>query len=172
MSDTKMSDEMATGIDDVVDVTAETVEPSGASHESEDTQAEPDDEGEPEDDSKGGREAARYRRRLRDTEAERDALTERVESLQRSVVEGIVTEGGMGGRMHTAEPFWAGGVDLADLLDEGGNVDRDAVLAAVDEIAARFGITRRPKPNTVLGEGHNPTLKGRDSMVNVVRGRR
>ncbi len=172
MTDTKMNDEMATGTDDVVDATTEPVEPAETSqdapHEPEDT--EPEEE--PEDDAKGGKEAARYRRRLRETEAERDALTERVESLQRSVVDSIVTEGGKGGRMHSTEPFWAGGVDLADLLDEGGDVDRAKVLAAVDDVAVRFGITRRPKPNTVPGEGYNPAPAGRDSMVDVVQGKR
>lgn len=172
MTDTKMNDEMATGTDDLVDATTEPVEAAEASQETPQQPEDTEPEEEPEGDTKGGKEAAKYRRRLRETEAERDALTERVESLQRSVVDGIVTEGGMGGRMHSAEPFWAGGVDLADLLDEGGDVDRGKVLAAADDIAVRFGITRRPKPNTVPGEGYNPAPAGRDSMVNVVQGRR
>lgn len=170
-----MSDDMSTEQTEVEDFTDEQLEAPQDAQEppQQDAEApeqqEPEDE--PEDDGKGGREAAKYRRRLRETEAERDALTERVQSLQKSVVDSIVTEGGMGGRMRSAEPFWAGGVDLADLLDEEGEVDRDKVLAACDDVCGRFNITRRPKPLTVPNEGSNPNPFPRQSMEDVVMGR-
>ena len=165
-------DEMATEQPEVEDFTDEPVE---AAQEPQDAPEQPEEDHtdeEPEDDTKGGKEAAKYRRRLRETEAERDTLLEQVDTLRRSVVDSIVTERGDGGRMHSPDPFWAGGVELADLLDEDGNVDRERVLAACDDVAKRFGISRRPKPGYVPLEGSNPDPGPRTSMVDVVRGKR
>lgn len=174
MSET--SENMAEGVDDVVDLTDETAPPAEDVPEQPDEASEAGDDEEPDEEpdeaSKAGREAAKYRRRLRETEAERDALAQRVTDLQRSVVDGIVTASGEGGgRMHSAEPFWAGGVDLDTLLDDEGRVDTTKVLEAVDDVAKRFGIRRRPRPNYVSGEGSNPRSTGRGGMRDVVMGR-
>ena len=86
------------------------------------------------DNSGPGREAARYRRRLRDTEAERDTLAEQVTTLQRASVAQHLTRYGM-----KADLFWASGVELADVLAEDGTPDPDALgvyLAAQAERAA------------------------------------
>lgn len=63
-------------------------------------------------------EAARYRRRLRETEAERDALRGRVEHMQRGEVERLAAA-----RLADAADVWRDGAQIADLLDDNGNVD-------------------------------------------------
>lgn len=170
MSET--NENMAEGVDDVVDLTDETAPPAEDVPEQPDEASEAGDDEETDETSKAGREAAKYRRRLRETEAERDALAQRVTDLQRSVVDGIVTARGEGGgRLHSAEPFWAGGVDLDTLLDDEGRVDTTKVLEAVDDVARRFGITRRPRPLHIPNEGVNPPVRVGDSMRDVVMGR-
>lgn len=92
-------------------------------------------------DGKAGREAARYRRRLREAEAERDALREQVERLQRREVERVAGEHLSVG----SDVFTVGGVDLADVLDDGGEVDAAKVAEIAERIAAerpRLGVPR------------------------------
>lgn len=82
------------------------------------------------DTDRDGREAARYRRRLRDTEAERDRMAATVQSYQRRDVESAATE------LAAPGDLWLAGVQLPDLLDEGGQVDQDKVREAVAGILA------------------------------------
>lgn len=84
-----------------------------------DSQHSDDDAG---DDPGSNREAAKYRRKLRDTEAERDALRTRLEHVQRGEVERIATT-----HLRDGTDVWRDGAQLADLLDENGNVDTDKV---------------------------------------------
>lgn len=97
------------------------------------------------------REAAGYRVKLRDTEAERDTLRTRVESMQRAEVERIA-----GTRIDKASAVWASGVQLGDLLDEDGNVDQqkvtDATLAAKDSL----GLTAVQESPVIPRQGDTP----------------
>lgn len=79
------------------------------------------------------REAAKYRRRLRDTEAERDGLRSRLETLQRAEAERLAAD-------HLADgtDLWLAGAQLADMLDDDGNLD----AAKVAETAAQLGTDR------------------------------
>uniref|UniRef100_UPI001CF89181 hypothetical protein n=1 Tax=Rhodococcus yananensis TaxID=2879464 RepID=UPI001CF89181 len=70
-----------------------------------------------------GREAARYRRRLRDTEKERDALLERVDTLRRSAIDTEVTVK----HQIPTDGFWATGITVDALLDDDGNIDTEKV---------------------------------------------
>src|SRR5690606_20161516 len=65
---------------------------------------------------KAAREAAKYRRRLREVEAERDRLAGQVEALQRGVIERLCSEK----FKLKPEALWAAGYTVADLVDEGG----------------------------------------------------
>lgn len=98
------------------------------------------------EDGKAGKEAAKYRRQLRDTEAERDALGEKVTALQRLAVE---TEA----RKHLRKPeaLWAAGADLAGLLDENGLPDPVKVEAASNDAVQRLGLNTTPKPDPGQG---------------------
>jgi hypothetical protein len=72
------------------------------------------------------REAANYRTRLRDTEAERDTLRERVAGYQRAEVEGLV-----GDRLATpADLFLL--ADVSDFIGDDGQVDAERVTERID----------------------------------------
>ena len=95
------------------------------------------------DGSTANREAAGYRRRLRDTEGERDTLAVRVERYQRADVERIA-----GQRLAVAaDVFTVGGVELAALLDaDSGDVSPIAVNEAVEQLI-------RDRPGLEKGAG-------------------
>lgn len=75
--------------------------------------------------------AARYRTELRTAQAERDALAERLSTLQRREVERLA-----GAKMAEGGDIWLSGTELADLLDEDGNVDAERVTEAASGIVA------------------------------------
>ena len=80
-------------------------------------------------------EAARYRRRLREAEQQRDGLSERLQRLQRRDVERLAGE-----RLSVAaDLFEIGRVELAELLDDDGDVAPAKVAAALDQL-----LTDRP----------------------------
>lgn len=92
-------------------------------------------------------EAAKYRRQLRDVEAERDALRDRLTQTRRSVVEGMAG-------LHKPQALWLSGIDVNDLFDDEGHADRDKVKAAVDEASASLGLTRRVAPDPSVGKNN------------------
>lgn len=100
---------------------------------------------------KAAREAAKYRRRLREVEAERDRLAEQVETLLRDEI----------GRLSydkyyvKAEALWAGGYKVSDLISDDGRPDESKVAAAAADVAERFGI-RRLTGAYVPAEGKTP----------------
>lgn len=113
------------------------------------------------------RDAAKYRRRLRDTEAERDTLAAQVEALQRAAIDAQA-------EAQAIKPaaLWASGVQLADLLTDDGTVDPSKVTAAC--VTARDTLGLGPSSrNHVPSEGRNPATAaaGRDGMLDVVMGR-
>lgn len=67
--------------------------------------------------------AARYRTRLRDTEAERDGLRAQVDARDRLDAERVA-----GVVMASGSDLWTAGVDLADLRGDDGMLSADAVL--------------------------------------------
>lgn len=118
-----------------------------------------------------GREAAKYRTRLREAEAERDALAERLAVLQRAEVERVA-----GTKLENPAGLWAAGVELEQVLDEDGNVDPDKVTEATVAAAETLGLARKRPGNYVPSEGANARPLGRrtgeDGMVDVLMGRR
>src|SRR5699024_12577342 len=76
---------------------------------------------------RGNKEAAKYRTRLRETEAERDQLAAQVENLRRAGVEDRL-------KTHRvpAAGFWAAGAQLADLRDADGNLAGETTKTATD----------------------------------------
>lgn len=153
-----------------VDTPADETVSTSADNPAEDVHAEGvQDTDTPDDDhDAGNREAARYRRRLRETEQERDRLTQQVEALQRSEVE----------RAAAAEQIKPAALwsvtELADLLAEDGTVDADKLTAGIKSARDVLGLPA-PRRNHVPGEGRNPIGSSRsaprDDMVNVVMGR-
>lgn len=98
---------------------------------------------------------ARYRRQLRETEAERDTLRGRVEALQRGEVARLAAAEEI-----KAEALWASGAQLADLLAEDGTVDAAKVDAAIKAAAESLGLetrgSRLARGLVVRSEGGNP----------------
>lgn len=130
----------------------------------------------PEGTGEGNREAATYRRKLRDTEAERDQLASAVTTYQRRDVEALVTSGD-GPKLGVAADLWVAGVKLEDLLAEDGTVDADKVSAAVTAVLAdhpNWGprsdtTTRVPRD---MGQGRRGGAVGGDtSWASVLKGR-
>ena len=111
------------------------------------------EEGAPEDRTadplaKVRREAAGYRVKLREAEGERDRLAGVVESMQRQEVERVVADtGSVGPHLAEGADLWRGGVELAELLDDGGNLDREKLNAARDRVAAEHPHWRAPVPD-------------------------
>ncbi|ONM47168.1 hypothetical protein [Nocardia donostiensis] len=89
----------------------------------------------------GNREAAKYRRQLRDTETERDQLRERVTAYERAEVERLVAD-------HLADPadLWVAGTELDALRGKGGAVDPEKVKAAVAELLEQRPHWRKHRP--------------------------
>ncbi|OBC12614.1 hypothetical protein A5784_32825 [Mycobacterium sp. 852013-50091_SCH5140682] len=143
---------------------ADTVTPETVLEDGSDVDEDQDDDA---GDGKGGREAAKYRRRLREAEAERDQLAERVTALQRAEVERLATADGL-----KPAALWSS-TELAGLLDDEGVVDAAKVAAAISGARDTLGIL---KPTHNRREGltvGRPVAKptGREAMVGVVMGR-
>lgn len=102
-----------------------------------------EDEGEP-----GGHEAAKLRKRAQAAETERDTLTARVQAMQRAEVERHAAA-------TLAKPagLWVSGVDLAELLDDSGDVDPAKVREAATTAADQLGLGRTRPGNYVPREG-------------------
>ncbi len=96
------------------------------------------------------RREARYRRQLRDTEAERDQLADQLATMRRAEAEHIAAA-------TIAKPaaLWAAGIDLADLLGDDGNVDPAKVAAAAGTAREQLRL-EAPRRNVVRSEGANP----------------
>lgn len=91
---------------------------------------------------------ARYRRQLRETEAERDQLRATVETLQRAEVERLA-----GKAIQKPTALWSADVQLVDLLDDTGAVDPAKVNAAVQNARDTLGLAATRPAGYVRGEG-------------------
>ncbi|MGW0006041.1 hypothetical protein ACWDT6_19655 [Nocardia grenadensis] len=77
----------------------------------------------------GNQEAKKWRLKLRDTEAERDGLRDRVATYERAEVERLVADS-------LADPsdLWVAGTELDALRGKDGSIDPGKVKAAVTEL--------------------------------------
>ncbi|WP_458115155.1 hypothetical protein [Arthrobacter sp. D2-10] len=127
------------------------------------------DQPEPAEDVKGGnKEAAKYRRQLRDTEAERDALVETVAGLQRQLVAGNLPPGS---KMN-AEALWTAGRKPGDFF-ENGQLDAEKLKIAVKEVHTELGVRFGPDPIHESGGGSGLGLREKPAtLADEVRKRR
>lgn len=104
--------------------------------QTEDTPAEdaPTEE-EPTEDTKPGREAARYRRQLREVEAERDALVGTVDGLRRTMAETALA-----GTLAKPSALWMTGTSPGAYFNEEGVLDLEALTTAAREAVRSHGI--------------------------------
>ncbi|MBU3749817.1 MAG: hypothetical protein FGM52_05100 [Mycobacterium sp.] len=113
----------------------------------------------------GNTEAAKYRTRLRDTEAQRDALAATLTGLQRGRVECIAAAHGV-----TAEALWASGAELDALLGADGDPDPEAVAAAADTAREVLGIPAPAQPRSGTAGLHSGAMRHQppqDSWTNA-----
>jgi hypothetical protein len=96
------------------------------------------------------REAANYRRRLRETETERDELRARLDRVQSAEVERLAGAAGL----QVPGDVWTFGASLETLRGEDGGIDSDAVSGLVGEIVKdRPGLQARPAGDLGIGRG-------------------
>jgi hypothetical protein len=113
-----------------------------------DEPAEPDDD----DDGNPNREAAKWRTKLRDTEAQRDALATQLANMQRAAVDTQVTALGI-----KPAALWASGANLNDLLTDEGIPDMKKVEAAATAARDTLGlITVKPTPKRMQSGAGTP----------------
>jgi len=112
-------------------------------------------------------EAARYRRRLRDTEAERDQLRGRVEHLQRGEIERLAA-----GRLTDPADIWRDGAQLADLTNDDGHIDPAKVNATLDALLKAHGhwgiqqsYTAPPRQGSLRSGASTPAAPRRDAFT-------
>lgn len=101
------------------------------------------------------REAASYRRRLRDTEQERDQLRERLERYERAEVERLASAAGL----QVAGDVWQFGAELEHLRTEDGSIDAETVKGLVADIVKdRPGLQARPVGDFGIGRGASASI--------------
>jgi hypothetical protein len=150
----------------MTETTAEQTEP-----DTEVPAPEPDteDNGTDEATHKARTDAAGYRRRLRDTEAERDsiaaerdALVEKLTARQRTDVEVLAAQ-----RLTDGSDLWQA-VELVDVLNEAGDIDEAKVTADVADL-----LTRKPHygiPRVDNGLGYRSMPPRSSGWEDVLRG--
>lgn len=100
-----------------------------------------------------GAEAAKYRRALRTAEAERDALTTRLEALQRAEVERLAAD-----KLSQPAALWALGTNLTDCLDDDGNVDPTKAAEIIERTSKAHGLAAPSRwPDVGQGRRHATT---------------
>ncbi|MDQ3104104.1 MAG: hypothetical protein M3Q87_02575, partial [Actinomycetota bacterium] len=97
--------------------------------------------------------------------ADRDRLRGLLDDRQRSDVEALAAQ-----RLRDGTDLWTT-VDLADVLDDNGEVDSAKVTEAVEQLAAAKPHYAAPRPSFDLGNRGGPVDKG-DTFADVLRGRR
>lgn len=110
-------------------------------------------------------EAARYRRKLRETEGQLEQARTQLEALQRQHVESLLTATGV-----RPDAVWAV-ADLVDLVDQTGAVDAEAVAAAVETARQKFGIAPISKGVHVPAAGKAPSGPPPPTLADAFRPR-
>jgi hypothetical protein len=112
-------------------------------------------------------EAARYRTKLRETEAERDQLAEQLAGMRRTEAERLASTA-----LSKGGDVWLDGADVGDLLDGDGHVDPEKVAAAAASVLdGRPGLAvpvKRPKPD--LSQGVRGTASHGSDWQAALRG--
>jgi hypothetical protein len=140
--------------------------PAASSTPRDENSSHADDNGDERDDSGRylSREAAGYRRRLRETESERDDMRTRLERYERAEVERLAGDAGL----QVASDVWQFGATLDTLRDENNAIDADAVSGLVSEIVKdRPGLQARPQGDLGIGRGAGAASTTTESKVGL-----
>jgi hypothetical protein len=126
----------------VLEHTTADVHPDTAPEEAEDSS----------DDKAMNAEAAKWRRRLRETQAELEKTAAQLDAVHRQQVELMLADTGV-----KPAAVWTV-TDVAELLGDDGAIDTEKVTAAVETARERFGIPKRATGNHVPGVGNQPSV--------------
>lgn len=126
----------------------------------------------PTDERGGNREAARYRMRLREAETQRDALSGRLETMQRAEAQRLAER-----HLVDGADLWRGdGINLDTLLDDNGDVDPHAVAKHAKIVAAKhphwkrtFG--RRPSAGELRSGATSPDYHRPQTWADILNDR-
>lgn len=113
-----------------------------------DTAQTPETDSTTEEPQKSNKEA-RYRVERNEARAERDALAERIQRMQRAEVERLASDA----LSHPADLFSLSGNELVDYLNEDGDVDAEKVAADVAAILAERPGLRKVTPGYDPSQG-------------------
>ncbi|MFD0094616.1 hypothetical protein ACFVHA_28555 [Bacillus cereus] len=156
-----------------VEEAGETVDPPQPEPEQAEANDHPDDQEPTGDRGELIAENRRYRQRAQSAETERDELATRLDTAQRSQVAAFA--GDLAEPLDVLNPA-VGGVELAAVLDDAGQVDPDKVRTAVAEVIdARPGLASHtystaPFSNVGQFQGRRPAPRQKSSWVKVIRG--
>lgn len=134
-----------------VETTDETTDEATPLAETKDTQPEAEHQDEQDDTKAQNAEAAKYRRRLREAQAELKTVTAQLDAVQRQQIEAMLEPSGV-----KPEAIWAV-TELAELLDDTGSIDPDKLAGAIEAAREKFGIPKISKGNYVPGVGNQPS---------------
>lgn len=84
-------------------------------------------------------EAAKYRRQLRETEAERDALAARLATWEREIVQAAAAS-----YLERPETLWTLGYTLESVRNDEGDIDPERVRAVCAEAQEKYGLRGAP----------------------------
>ncbi|RNL51582.1 hypothetical protein [Arthrobacter oryzae] len=87
--------------------------------------------------NKAGREAAKYRRQLRDTEAERDTLTGTVETLRKQLINQNMPRSSS----INSDALWKAGHAPAEMFKDDGSIDTEKLAEAAKATHELFGLS-------------------------------
>jgi hypothetical protein len=99
-------------------------------------------------DANPNHEAAKWRTRYREAEAQNAALAAQLDATRRDQVGAIVTSMGI-----KPAALWASGAQLGDMLTDAGAIDTAKVRDAVEGARDQLGITKRPASMSGLSSG-------------------
>lgn len=113
-------------------------------------EATPEDDSGEDDEKAMNAEAAKWRRRLRESQSELKSVTEQLDAVQRQQAEALIAASGV-----KPQAVWAV-TELAGVLDDDGSVSAEKVAEAVTAAREKFGIARPAKGSIVPGVGNQP----------------
>ncbi|MEU2199678.1 hypothetical protein [Isoptericola sp. NPDC019482] len=114
----------------------------------------PDAPAEAPEPGKAGREAAKYRTQLRETEAERDTLRETVSALRREQAEAALDK-----TLAKPDSFWLTGATVDDYIDDTGNLDRSRLVADAQSAVNKQGLASFKRFAGHADQGARPVEK-------------
>lgn len=98
------------------------------------------------------RDAAKYRHKLRDAEAERDALAEQVHTMQTAMIDAEVTKAG-----YKPAAFWTRDDNTVEAFFDGGTLNTEALADAIKTTADELGLKGKALGPIAPKEGGRPT---------------